>query len=40
MGVPEPGITHILPSFCTRTSELRYSDQLAGEASEVKMPLL
>ncbi len=40
MGVPETGMTHKLPPFCTRTSALRYSDQLAGEASEVKMPLL
>jgi hypothetical protein len=35
--VPEPGITHILPSFCTRTSELRFNAQLAGEASEVTL---
>jgi hypothetical protein len=40
MGVLETVMTHIFPSFCTRTRALRYSDQLAGKASEVKMPLL
>jgi hypothetical protein len=39
MGVPETGMTPYFPPFA-HTSTLRYSDQLAGEASEVKMPLL